>query len=183
MIFLEDNVIGKEKRFSPNCGVTHATGAAGPLVYGDRGCGQRGLCSIARWGPRQERGAQRSGSQRSPRLSAPGSAVRGKLTSNSGPFAGPRLRSRLGAPLGAGLGAGSAGARGTAAAGPLQGALQDGLRSPEVRVAVRKAEHGDYTPRPCHSQTQAQSSPAPMQRSNDGPCATTHWKGPRKCQS
>jgi len=47
--------------------------------------------------------------------------------------------------LGAGLGARGAGAGGTTTAGPLQGALQDGLSSPEVGVAVRKAEHGDHT--------------------------------------
>lgn len=47
--------------------------------------------------------------------------------------------------MGARLGARGAGAGGTATAGPLQGALQDGLSSAEVRVAVRKAEHRDYT--------------------------------------
>lgn len=85
----------------------------------------------------------------------------GRFTSNSGSLAGPRLRSRLRASLGAGLGAGGAGAGGTATAGPLQGALQDRLRSPEVGVAVWKAERGDYTLDTLPSTDTVQSSPTP----------------------
>lgn len=65
-----------------------------------------------------------------------------KLTSDSVTLAGASLGARLGPALGAGLGAGSAGAGGAAAAGPLQRALHDGLRPPQVRVAVGAQNRG-----------------------------------------
>lgn len=160
------------------------TGDGGSLTEGDWGSGQWQDSAASHSGgharsrnhrSQEVKGSHAHGSLLQATLSGKG---RARLTSNSGPLAGPRLWSRLRASLGAGLGAGGAGAGGTAAAGPLQGALQDGLRSPEVRVAVRNAEHGDYTLEnlPSTDTSPVQSHPQ-VQRSKESTCVTVHGTG------